>query len=79
MSVQLAKSKRVVENGSQSFELDGHEALGSYLRIQPCSDNALDLSKCSIQWYRVSSEGGKKELISGIYAVIFAALHFMDF
>lgn len=79
MSVQLAKSKRVVENGSQSFELDGHEALGSYLRIQPCSDNAPELSKCSIQWYRVSSEGGKKELISGIYAVIFAALHFMDF
>ncbi|XP_065634411.1 stomatal closure-related actin-binding protein 1-like isoform X2 [Quercus suber] len=45
---ELAKSKRVVENGSQSFELDGHEALGSYLRIQPCSDNAPELSKCSI-------------------------------
>nr|XP_023874756.1 stomatal closure-related actin-binding protein 1-like [Quercus suber] len=59
---ELAKSKRVVENGSQSFELDGHEALGSYLRIQPCSNNAPELSKCSIQWYRVSPEGGKKEL-----------------
>nr|POE99760.1 stomatal closure-related actin-binding protein 1 [Quercus suber] len=45
---ELAKSKRVVENGSQSFELDGHEALGSYLQIQPCSDNAPELSKCSI-------------------------------
>jgi hypothetical protein len=56
-----------VENGYQSFELDGHEALGSYLRIQPCSDNAPELSNCSIQWYRISSEGGKKELISGIY------------
>jgi hypothetical protein len=72
-------SKRVAENKSQLFELDGHEALGSYLRIQPCSDNAPELSKCLIQWYRVSSEGGKKELISGICAVIFAALHFIDF
>nr|POE83108.1 stomatal closure-related actin-binding protein 1 [Quercus suber] len=68
----LAKSKRVVENGSQSFELDGHEALGSYLRIQPCSDNAPELSKCSIQWYRVSSEGGKKELISGATKSVYA-------
>lgn len=49
------------------------------MRIQPCSDNAPELSKCSIQWYRVSSEGGKKELISGICVVIFAALHFIDF
>lgn len=52
--------------GNQLFELDGVEALGSYLQIQTCSDNAPDLSECSIQWYRVSSEGGKKELISGI-------------
>ena len=65
-----------MENGSQSFELDGHEALGSYLRIQPCTDNAPELSKCSIQWYRVSPEGGKKELISGIYAVIFCCFAF---
>lgn len=69
---ELAKSKRVVENGSQSFELDGHEALGSYLRIQPCSDHAPELSKCSIQWYRVSSEGGKKELISGATKSVYA-------
>lgn len=39
--------------------------LGSYLQIQPCSDNVPELSECSIQWYRVSSEGAKKELISG--------------
>lgn len=55
-----------MENNNQLYELDGTEALGSYLQIQPCSDNAADLSRCSIQWYRVSSEGGKKELISGI-------------
>ncbi|XP_050282987.1 stomatal closure-related actin-binding protein 1-like [Quercus robur] len=69
---ELAKSKRVVENGSQSFELDGHEALGSYLRIQPCTDNAPELSKCLIQWYRVSPEGGKKELISGATKSVYA-------
>ena len=55
-----------MENNNQLYELDGTEALGSYLQIQPCSDNAPDLSTCSIQWYRVSTEGGKKELISGI-------------
>lgn len=54
-----------MDNSSQLYELDGHEALGSYLQIQPSSDNAPDLSKCLIQWYRVSSEGDKKELISG--------------
>lgn len=58
------KKKGMEDN--QLFELDGVEALGSYLQIQPCSDNAPDLSECSIQWYRISSEGGKKELISGI-------------
>lgn len=64
-------SKRGLEQNSQLYELDGPEALGSYLRIQPCSDDAPELSKCSIQWYRVSSQGGKKELISGIYIYVF--------
>lgn len=68
-----------MENGSQIFELDGQEALGSYLRIQPCSDNAPELFKCSIQWYRVSAEFGKKELISGICAVLVFVLHSVDF
>lgn len=63
---QLAMSKRVEEKLSDSYELDGSEALGSYLRIKPCSNNGPELSKCSIQWYRVPSEGGKRELISGI-------------
>ena len=63
--LQLARSKRVEENLSHLYELDGAEILGSYLRIKPCSDIAPELSKCSIQWYRISSEGGKKELISG--------------
>ncbi|KAF3453138.1 hypothetical protein FNV43_RR03573 [Rhamnella rubrinervis] len=69
---ELVISKRCMENHCQLYELDGHEALGSYLEIQPCSDNAPELSKCSIQWYRVSSEGGKKELISGATKLVYA-------
>lgn len=63
---QLAMSKRGLEKISELFELDGPEVLGSYLRIQPCSGDAPELCKCLIQWYRVSSQGGKKESISGI-------------
>lgn len=48
------------------YEIDGTEALGSYLRICPCSERAPELSECSFQWYRLASEAGKKELISGI-------------
>ncbi|WCJ28984.1 Stomatal closure-related actin-binding protein 3 [Euphorbia peplus] len=69
---ELTKSKRVEHNLSQSYELDGFEALGSYLRINPCFDSAPELSKCSIQWYRVSSEGGNKEIISGATKPIYA-------
>ncbi|KAF6150203.1 hypothetical protein GIB67_023158 [Kingdonia uniflora] len=61
---ELAMSKRLEENESRLFEFDGSETLGSYLRIAACTNKAPDLSKCSIQWYRVSSEGCKKELIS---------------
>ena len=63
---QLAMSRRVEENVSYSYELDGSEALGSHLRIQTCCDSAPDLSECSIQWYRLT-HGGKKDLISGMY------------
>lgn len=63
---QLARTKKGEENVPHLYELEGSETLGSYLQIQPCSDNAPEVSKCSIQWYRVSSDGAKKELISGI-------------
>ncbi|TYI48644.1 hypothetical protein E1A91_D13G262500v1 [Gossypium mustelinum] len=69
---ELARSKGVKDNLSNLYELDGAETLGSYLRIKPCSDIAPELSKCSIQWYRVSSEGGKKELISGACKSVYA-------
>lgn len=64
--LQLAMSKRAEENKSRLYELSGPERLGSILRIQPCSDEATDLSKCSIQWYRLSSECSRREAILGI-------------
>ena len=64
-TLQLARTKKGEENAPHVYELEGTETLGSYLQIQPCSDNGPELSECSIQWYRVSSEGAKKELISG--------------
>lgn len=54
------------ETVSQLYELDGTEALGSCLHIQPCSLAATELSECTIQWYRLACEGGKQEPISGI-------------
>lgn len=69
---ELAKNKRREENMSQFYELDGAEALGSYLQIKPHSEFSPDLSKCSIQWYRVSPETGKKDLISGASKSIYA-------
>ncbi|KAL0370303.1 UNVERIFIED_CONTAM: Stomatal closure-related actin-binding protein 1 [Sesamum angustifolium] len=68
LRIQLAeKSKRSLQLQKElaMSKKDGTEALGSYLRIYPCSDSAPDLSECTIQWYRSTSEGGKKELISG--------------
>ncbi|RXI03124.1 hypothetical protein DVH24_003776 [Malus domestica] len=69
---ELAMSKRGLEKISELFELDGPEVLGSYLRIQPCSGDAPELCKCLIQWYRVSSQGGKKESISGAIKSVYA-------
>ncbi|KAL5994744.1 Stomatal closure-related actin-binding protein 1 [Asimina triloba] len=62
---ELAASRRLEENVTLLYELDGFETLGSYLRVMPCINNAPDISKCSIQWFRVTSGGDKKELISG--------------
>lgn len=67
---QLAISKRAEENPLPLYQLHGSETLGSYLRIQPCFDQAPEVLKCSIQWYRVSSGSSKNEPISGIYSAI---------
>jgi len=77
-TVQLTRTKKGGENVPHLYELEGNEMLGSYLQIQPCSDNALEVSKCSIQWYCVSSDGSKKELISGIVPMWFSFSFFVE-
>uniref|UniRef100_A0A5B7ABR9 Stomatal closure-related actin-binding protein 1 n=1 Tax=Davidia involucrata TaxID=16924 RepID=A0A5B7ABR9_DAVIN len=69
---ELVISKRAEENKFCIYELGGSETLGSFLRVQPRSDEAPELSKCSIQWYRVPSEGSRKEIISGANKSIYA-------
>ncbi|XP_028121348.1 uncharacterized protein LOC114318608 isoform X3 [Camellia sinensis] len=41
-----------------------------FIRIQPCSDSAPELSGCSIQWYRLAAEDGKKDLISRLMELL---------
>ncbi|CAL0310953.1 unnamed protein product [Lupinus luteus] len=69
---ELSRMKKGDENVPHLYELEGTETLGSYLQIQSCSDNAPEISKCSIQWYRVSPESAKKELISGATKSVYA-------
>lgn len=64
--LQLAITKKGDRNTPHLYDIDGAEALGSYLWIYSCSDSALELSECTIQWYRSTSEDDKKELISGM-------------
>ncbi|KAK4762459.1 hypothetical protein SAY86_008227 [Trapa natans] len=73
-SIEIKKQIAIIRKGEKDvllFELNGAEALGSFLEIQPSSDDAPELSKCSIQWYRVP-DSGKKELISGATKSIYA-------
>ncbi|KAJ6912522.1 hypothetical protein NC651_015064 [Populus alba x Populus x berolinensis] len=69
---ELAKSKRAEQNKSAPYVLDGSETLGSSLQLKPRSDGSLPLSKCSVQWYRVSSEGSQHEVISGADKTFYA-------
>nr|KYP43342.1 hypothetical protein KK1_035211 [Cajanus cajan] len=69
---ELTMNKRDEENKSCLYILHGSEALGSYLRVQPCSDEVPQVSKCSFQWYRLSSEGSWREVISGANKSIYA-------
>lgn len=70
-SIQLRKQleikNRPMENKSNLYELDGLECIGSCLQVISCNnaESTLDISNHSIQWFRVSEDGNKKELISG--------------
>ncbi|KAL9240025.1 hypothetical protein vseg_014288 [Gypsophila vaccaria] len=69
---ELAMSKRAEESRLCVYQLEGGQTLGSCLKLRPRSNSAPDLSKCSIQWYRVSCEGDHKEIISGANKPIYA-------
>ncbi|KAM3288900.1 Stomatal closure-related actin-binding protein 2 [Capsicum baccatum] len=69
---ELAMSRRAGQNKSEFYELSGSETLGSILRVQSCSDEAIDVSKCSIQWYRLSSECSRREPIVGADKFVYA-------
>lgn len=69
---ELERNKRVEENKSYLYELEGPESLGSCLRIVPRTATAPNISSCSIQWYRILPEGSKRESISGATKSIYA-------
>ncbi|XP_020547834.1 stomatal closure-related actin-binding protein 2 isoform X1 [Sesamum indicum] len=69
---ELARSMKAEENMYRLYELSGSETLGSILRIQPCSDKAVELAKCSIQWYRLSSQCSRREAILGANKCVYA-------
>lgn len=74
-ALHLQKELATCKSGEKNpllYELDGPEALGSILRILPSSDNAPEISEFSVQWYRLSTDGGKKELISGATKQVYA-------
>ncbi|KAF2289231.1 hypothetical protein GH714_030925 [Hevea brasiliensis] len=67
---ELAMSKRAKENKSSPYVIDGSETLGSCLQLQPRSNaSPPPLSKCSIQWCRISSDGSHKKLFQGQFDI----------
>lgn len=69
---ELEKNRRLEENKSHLYELEGPESLGSCLRIVSRTDSAPSISSCSIQWYRMQPEVSKRELISGATKPVYA-------
>ncbi len=65
--LQLVDAKRVA--GAGPYELQGEERLGTSLIISPIDKNGPDLSKCNIQWHRVSVDGAKGGPVTGVFCV----------
>jgi hypothetical protein len=63
--LQLAMIKRLEEDSSNLFELEGSNTLGSLYHIIPRVDGAPNITNCPVQWYRIVP-GGIRELISGM-------------
>lgn len=66
---QLEMHKRIKENATPSFDLEGLQCLGSMLHIVCLSGAHMDLSNTSIQWFRIHPKESNKEIISGGHAV----------
>uniref|UniRef100_A0A1J3K4M3 Stomatal closure-related actin-binding protein 3 n=1 Tax=Noccaea caerulescens TaxID=107243 RepID=A0A1J3K4M3_NOCCA len=62
---EIAIIKRAEESKNCPFVLEGKQSLGSCLRIRVSSENLIDISNCSIQWYRAACETSRREAISG--------------
>ncbi|KAH0918836.1 hypothetical protein HID58_026496 [Brassica napus] len=70
---EIATIKRAEESKSCPFVLESTQSLGSCLKIRVnAPDNAIDLSNCSIQWYRAACETSRREAISGANQVVYA-------
>ncbi|CAN7128547.1 unnamed protein product [Brassica rapa subsp. narinosa] len=70
---EIATIKRAEESKSCPFVLEGTQSLGSCLKIRVnAPDNAIDLSNCSIQWYRAACETSRREAISGANQEVYA-------
>ncbi|KAL8213717.1 hypothetical protein R6Q57_003166 [Mikania cordata] len=69
---ELLLKKLVEDNKLSLYALEGSGSLGSIFQLQPCSEEAIELSKCSIQWYRLSSQCSRRELISGANKSVYA-------
>jgi hypothetical protein len=68
----LELHKRLKENGTPSFDLEGLQCLGSVLRIVALSGTHMDLSNISIQWFRIHPKESNKEIISGATRPVYA-------
>ncbi|XP_073045915.1 stomatal closure-related actin-binding protein 3-like isoform X3 [Primulina eburnea] len=60
---ELQMSRKAEDNSNQLYEFSGSQSLCSILRIQSCSNEAAEPAKCSVQWYRLSSQSSRREPI----------------
>ncbi|KAH7425851.1 hypothetical protein KP509_11G073700 [Ceratopteris richardii] len=62
---QMEAMRLPEEEKGKLFRVEGMETLGACLEVSVL-DGSSNISQCSFQWYRVSAEGNKVELISDI-------------
>ncbi|KAG6540082.1 hypothetical protein Mapa_018537 [Marchantia paleacea] len=64
---ELDALKRQGQDGGkqQLYQITGHEHLGTTLSIAAVDEKLSDLSLCSVQWYRIATDGSSTDVISG--------------